>query len=136
MTIEHMKKKVFRIPASDGIEKLMTGGCSQSWVPKAVHFVTESDIAPGFDIVAFLEDPNGAINELRVVFGVAVKPDAPRVVQQRGAPCRLSIFWNEVEVVNRILLSFKSRSSLSSLFLQLVSAFSHIGDTVVGVLPN
>lgn len=86
--------------------------------------------------MAFLEDADGVLKELRITLGVAGKPNTPGVVQQISASCRLSVSRDEVEVVNRILLSFKSCSSLSSLFLQLVSAFSHISDIAIWVLPN
>jgi hypothetical protein len=58
------------------------GECSQSWVPKAVHVATNSNFTPGFDIVAFLEDADGVLKELRITLGVAGKPNTPGGVQQ------------------------------------------------------
>jgi len=125
-----------RIPDSGGIEKLMLGSFSQLWKPKAIHLVTRSDLTPGFDIVAFLENSDGLFNELRLVLGVTNEPDAPRIIQERAASCRLSIFWNEVEVIDRVLLFFKSESSLASLFLQLVTTFNHMHNTILMDRPN
>lgn len=119
------KKDIYDIPPAKIVE-LGRRDYSQLWKPKAVHVATRSDLAPGFDIVALLENTDGILDELRIILGVTGEPNTPGIVQQRGSTCRLSILWNKIEIVDCVLLSFKSQSCLSSLFLQLVSAFSHI----------
>lgn len=90
----------------------------------------DCDLAPGIDLVTFLEGPDGILNQLRLVFGIAKEPDAPRVVEESAVFCRLSVLWNEVEIVNRVLLTFKSHPSLSAFLLLLVSTLSHLNDAV------
>lgn len=121
-------EKEIEMPDSFAIERLMNGESGDSWIPKAVHTVRGSDLLPGLDFVAFLESPDGVINQLRITFGIAGKLDAPRIVEEGAASGRLSILWNEVEIVDRILLSFPSLSSQASFFLNLVSAFSHLAE--------
>jgi hypothetical protein len=84
------------------------------------------DLTPGIDLVILLESPDGLINHLRIVFGITREADAPRIVEQSGASCRLSVLWNEVEVVDSVLLPFKSGPSLASFLGQLVGGLSHL----------
>lgn len=119
-----------------GIEDLMTREVLLSWIPKGANLVLGGDLAPGIDLVILLESPDGIINHLRIISGVVGKDDTPRIVQQCGASCRLSVLWNEVEVVDGILLPFNSGPSFASFLGQLVRALSHLEDLSLNSSTN
>ena len=119
-----------------GIEKLANSDGLQSWIPKGANLVFGSDLAPGLDFVILLESPDGIINRCRIILAVVGQADAPRIIEQSGASCRLSVLWNEVEIVDCVLLPFNSRSSLAALLGQLVGGLSHLEGLVLKSSTN
>jgi hypothetical protein len=111
-----------------GIKKLASREDIQSWVVKCASLVFGRDLSPGFDIVLLLESPDGTINHLRIIMASMGKPNGPGIVRKPIAPCRLSVLWNENEIVTCILRSVGSRSDALSFLLKLVSILSHVKD--------
>lgn len=111
-----------------GIEKLASIENLQSWIVKVASHVAGSDVLPGTDLVILLESPDGVVNRLRIILATPWKPDAPSVIE-----CRLSVLWNEVEVVNCILLPFDSIPRLSSFLGKLIGSLSHFVDDTMKI---
>jgi hypothetical protein len=119
------------LPAQhDGIRNLAKRGDLPSWVMKGATSVFGSNLTPGNDMVVLLEAPDGGINYLRVILTPMRETDIPLVEKQCGPACRLSVLWNEFEVVSCVLLTVSCKSDALTFLLRLVTAFFHTEDWV------
>ena len=100
---------------------------TRSVIAKVQHFITAGDLSPGFNYVLCLEDPDGVFNHLDVSLGIAGKTDAPGIVEGGCALHVSSVLWNKREIVNGVLLSFRSPQSIARFLIHLASHLDDMG---------
>ena len=115
----------------NGVDDLINRKDSPLWVVEWASHVAGCDLRPGTDLVIQLKSPDGIVNRLRIILATPRKPDAPSVIE-----CRLSVFWNEIEIVSCVLLPFDSIARLSSFLGKLMGGLSHFVDETMKISTN